>query len=172
MAAVVQPSLASTGAMQRSDSHVERLFVGHDQHSLYLRLDLRDRLENYEVAIYLGCVPGQPVNQRVRGRLPDPDAATGSQPNLSLGWEIQHTPGQPAPFLYRAAGHDQWQSVQPLVAGLGEKVLEVAVPLAVLGLEQGQDVCLLATLAQHGLIVAQLPERGMHTVTLQRFERG
>jgi alpha-amylase/alpha-mannosidase (GH57 family) len=172
LAAVVQPSLASTGAMQRSDTHMERLFVGHDQHSLYLRLDLRDRLEKYEVAIYLGCVPGQPVNQRVRGRLPDPDQAAGTPANLALGWEIQHMPGQAAPFLYRAAGHDQWQSVQPLVAALGEKVLEVAVPLATLGLEQGQELCLLATLAQRGTIFAQLPERGMHTVRLQRFERG
>jgi alpha-amylase/alpha-mannosidase (GH57 family) len=167
LAAVIQPSLASTGAMQRADTPIERLFIGHDQRSLYLRLDLRDRLENYEVEIYLGCVSAGPVNQRVRGRTNDPDPA----PNLALVWEIQQVPGQPAPFLYRAAGHDQWQSMQPLAAGLGEKVLEVAAPLSVLGIEPGQQLCLLAELVQHGNVVASLPERGMYTVSIGRFER-
>ena len=168
LAAVLLPTMASSGTMQRADSLIERLLVGHDQHSLYLRLDLRDRLENYEPAIYLGCGGVQPVNQRVAGHYPE---GTQSPPNLALSWEIQLLPGQTAPFLLRAAGHDQWLSITPLAGGVGEKVLEVAVPLQTLGLQPGQEVCLLATVAQRGTILAQLPERGMQNVTLQRFER-
>jgi alpha-amylase/alpha-mannosidase (GH57 family) len=170
LAAVVQPSLASTGAMQRADTPIERLFVGYDQHSLYLRLDLRGRIEDYEVAIYLGSQAGEPVNQRVRGHdlLPHPSGPQDS-PDLALGWEIQRLPGQPAPFLFRAAGQDQWQSVQPLAAALGEKVMEVAVPLGLLRVSLDQELRVVATLAQRGALVAQLPERGMQAVRLQRF---
>jgi alpha-amylase/alpha-mannosidase (GH57 family) len=164
LAAVLQP--APTGTMQRAEAVIERLFVGHDPRSLYLRLELRDRLENYEVAIYLGGAPGQGVNQRPRARYPDPAQAPAS---LTLGWEIQQLPGRPAPFLFRAAGQDQWQAIAPVSAALGEKVLEVSVPLHAVGLALGQEVNLLVTLVQRGTIVAQLPERGMATLSLQRF---
>jgi alpha-amylase/alpha-mannosidase (GH57 family) len=166
LAATVQPTLASTGAMQRADILIERLFVGHDPHSLYLRLDLRGQLDNYDVAMYLGLDGDQPVNQRPRAHFPDPATAPVY---LALHWEILRQPGQPAPFLSRAAGQEQWQSIGPLAAGVGEKTLEVAVPLTALGLTLGQPIRLLATLAQHGVIVAQLPERAMQTIELKVF---
>jgi hypothetical protein len=87
-----------------------------------------------------------------------------------LNWEVRRLPGQPAPFLSQADGHDQWLSVGPVASALGEKVLEIALPFQAVGLEVGQEVSLLVTLAQRGAVVAQLPERSMGTFTLQRFE--
>lgn len=166
-AAVVQPALASTGAMQRATGVIERLLVGHDPRDLFLRLDLRDRLDAYQVSIYLGGpVDGRPTVQRPRGRYPDPDLAPT---NLAATWEIQRQPGQDAPFRYRAAGQDSWASVAPVVAAAGEKVLELSVPLDALGLRLGSELRVLVTLVQSDMIVAQLPERAAGTVTLRRF---
>ena len=161
LAAVIRPP---SGAMQRAEAVIERLFVGHDPRNLYLRLELRDRLDNYEVAIYLGAAPGQEVNQRPRA------GYSGQAPtDLALGWEIEHVPGRPTPFLFRAAGQEQWQAIAPVSAALGEKVLEVSVPLHAAGLALGLEVNLLVTVVQRGVIVDQLPERGMATVSLPRF---
>jgi alpha-amylase/alpha-mannosidase (GH57 family) len=168
LAAVVQPASASSGTMQRADGYIGRLFLGHDARNLYLRLDLRDHLDEHEVAIYLGGIAGA-VNQRVRAHYPEPPQ---TPPILALAWEIRRVPGQPTPLLYRAAGHDQWELVSPVAAAaLGERVMEVCVPLHMLGLETGQELGVLATVARGGSLVAQLPERGMATFTLQRFER-
>ncbi|PKO22250.1 MAG: glycoside hydrolase [Chloroflexi bacterium HGW-Chloroflexi-1] len=167
LAATLQPASASTGAMQRASGQIERLFIGHDERNLYLRLDLRDSLDQYEVALYLSAAPGAPVNQRIRARHSRPSQAISE---LALGWLIERQPGQPVPFLFRAAGHDQWQSVSPAPAATGKQVLEVSMPLNVLGLAPGKDLSLLVTLAQRGGVVTQLPERGMGTFTLEQFE--
>jgi alpha-amylase/alpha-mannosidase (GH57 family) len=169
LAAVVQPASVSSGTMQRADGYIGRLFLGHDEHNLYLRLDLRDRLDEHEVAIYLGGATGGPVNQRVRAHYPEPAQPPSA---VALTWEIRRVPGQPAPFLYRAAGHDQWELASPVGASaLGERVMEVCVPLQTLGLQMGGELSVLATVARGGSLVAQLPERGMSTFVLQRFER-
>jgi hypothetical protein len=84
-----------------------------------------------------------------------------------LRWQIAHLPGQDTPFLYRAALHEQWESVGPVATALGEKVLEIAVPFGVLGLEVGGRLKVLVTLARRGTIVAQLPEQEMAAFTLQ-----
>ncbi len=157
-AAELKPASASSGTMQRADSQIERLFVGHDPHALYLRLELRDRLERYDVAIYLcGAVCG-PANQQPRGRYADPDQAPAG---LALGWEIALPHDQPEPFLFRAAGQGAWESVSPVASARGDRVLEVAVPLSALRLSLDGEVRVLATLAQGGVIVAEVPEREM-----------
>ncbi|OIO90686.1 MAG: hypothetical protein AUK03_12560 [Anaerolineae bacterium CG2_30_64_16] len=166
LAATLQPAAASMGAMQRATGQIERLFIGHDERNLYLRLDLRDSLDRYEVAFYLSPTPGVPVNQRIRGRYSQSSQAI---PGLALGWLIERRSGQPAPFLFRAAGHDQWQSVSPAPVATGPQVLEVSAPLNVLGIAPGGDVSLLVTLAQRDQVVTQLPERGMATFTLEQF---
>ena len=165
-AAVVQPAQASTGTMQRAEGMIERLLVGHDARDLYLRLDLRDRLDAYQVSIYLGGPVTGPTVQRARGRYPDPDLAPS---NLAATWEIQRQPGQSTPFRYRAAGQDSWASVAPVLAAAGENVLEISVPLEALGLTLGSALNVLVTLVQGDVIVAQLPEREVGTVTLHRF---
>jgi hypothetical protein len=164
LAAALQPASASTGTMQRAAGLIERLFLGHDRTSLYLRLDLKDDLANYTVTVYLSANNGQAVNQRTRNR-----ALRGRPDDLALGWAIELPQGQAAPFLYRAAGHDQWQAVGPVTAALGPRVLEVALPLSLLGLETGRDASLLVTLARGGAVTAQLPEQGMGKFTLQHY---
>ena len=165
-AAAFTPASVSSGTMQRAEGLIERLFVGHDVRTLYLRLDLRGRLADYDVGIYLGCAQASPVNQRPRDRYPDPDLAPT---NLALAWEIALPHDQPAPFLYRAAGHEAWASVSPLASARGERVLEAAVPLAALGLTLGRELRVLATLAQGSVIAAQAPEREMGHVPLTVF---
>jgi len=165
-AAVFTPASASSGTMQRAEGLIERLFVGHDARTLYVRLDLRGRLTDYDVAIYLGCAHVTPINQRPRDRYPDPDLAPT---HLTLCCQISLAHDQPAPFLYRAAGQEAWAAVAPLASARGERVLEVAVPLDALGLRLGAEPCVLATVAQGGIIVAQVPEREMAVLPLTPF---
>ena len=167
-AGVFQPAATSSGVMQRAEAPIERLFVGHDERNLSLRLDLRDRLDDYETAIYLGGAAQGPINQRVRGRYADHDRAPA---NLSLSWLIQLLPGQKSAFLFRADGHDQWTAITPLSTGLGERVLEVAAQLSMLDLEVGSSFSILVTLAQRDVVVAQLPEHSMGELRLERFDR-
>lgn len=167
-AAAFTPASASSGTMQRAEGLIERLFVGHDERTLYLRLDLRGRLADYDVSIYLGCVRGAPINQRPRGHYPDPDQAPA---NLTLCWEIALPRDQAAPFLYRAAGHGTWAAVSPVVWARGERVLEAAVPLDTLDLALGDAPGVLATLARDGAIVAQIPEREMGAAPLTAFRK-
>jgi alpha-amylase/alpha-mannosidase (GH57 family) len=163
MAVALQPASTSSGTMQRAEAAIERLFVGYDAYNLYLRLELRDRLDDYTVSIYLSGPPGSPTNQRVRARYPDPSWIPSG---LMLGWLIQRLPGQPSPFLYRAAGQDQWLSVSPLPYAFGERVLETSISLKTLGLAAGQEFRLLVTLVQRDVVTAQLPERGMAILRL------
>ncbi|OQA47417.1 MAG: Glycosyl hydrolase family 57 [Chloroflexi bacterium ADurb.Bin325] len=154
-AAQFQPASASTGTMQRGDrGAIERLFVGHDQHNLYLRLDLRAALDAYDLAIYLSGAADGPTGQQIRAHYRYP-AEPPAQ--LAVQWEVHREPGQAAPFLYRADGHGGWSAVGPVVAALGEKTLEASIPLAALGLAQPDEA------------EAQLPETAMGTVTLARF---
>ncbi len=169
LAAVVQPGSETSGAMQRAVGRIGRLFVGHDQHNLYLRLDLADRLEDNEVAIYLSDGSGHAVNQRVRDHYANQPRVL---PALALAWEIRRGPGQPAPLLYRATGHDGWELASPIPrAALGEKVMEVGLPLQTLGLEIEGEVSVLATVSRQGSLAAQFPEGGMATFVLRRFEQ-
>ncbi len=154
---------ASSGTMQRAEGLIERLFVGHDTRTLYLRLDLRGHLADYDISIYLGCAHVTPINQRPRDRYPDPDLVPA---DLTLCCQIALAHDQPAPFLYRAAGQEAWAAVGPLASARGERVLEVAAPLDALGLRLGSAPCVLATVAQGGVIVAQIPERVMVAVPL------
>ena len=154
--------------MQRAENRIERLFIGHNASALTLRLDLREKLAGCDVAIYL-CGPlCGPVNQRPRERYVDPNQAPAG---LALGWEIGLRQGQSEPFLFRAAGQETWVSVSPVACARGERVLEVSVPLAALGLALGDEVRVLATLAQEGVIVAEVPEREMGRAALRRFDR-
>jgi len=165
-AGLLKPASASTGAMQRAESEIEQLLIGHDTHALYLRLDLRERLDKYDVAIYLCGATCDSANQRPRARYADPDQAPA---NLALGWAIVSHHDQPEPFLFRAGGQETWISVSPVTSARGERVLEVSVPLATLGLALDSSVRMLATLARDGVILAQVPEHEMGVLTLTAF---
>lgn len=168
-AAMLKPGSASTGTMQRAEGQIERLLVGYDTQALYLRLELRVPVREFEIAIYLGGEHWTPANQRPRARYADPDQAPAA---LALGWEIALRPGQAEPFLSRAVGGGAWRSVGPVACAVGERVLETTLPLAQLNLALEGNLRVLAVLIQGGAIVAQAPELEMGAVALRRFERG
>ncbi len=165
-AAVIQPAELSTGTMQRAEAVIERLLVGHNPQALYLRLDLRRRLDEFQIDIYLSGPAGAPHNQRVRGRHPNPARAPKQ---LAAAWLLTRQPGQPAPFLYRADGQEGWASVGPTTAALADKALEVCVPLQALGLALDDDLRVEVALIQDGQVVVQLPEGQMASVRLSSF---
>ncbi|MCX7708095.1 MAG: hypothetical protein N2204_08820, partial [Anaerolineae bacterium] len=165
-AAVIQPAELSTGTMQRAEAAFERLFLGHNPQALYLRLDLRRRLDEFQVDIYLSGRAGTPHNQRMRGRHPDPARAPKQ---FAAAWLLTRQPGQPAPFLYRADGQEGWASVGPATAALAEKALEVCVPPQALGLALDDDLRVQVALIRDGQVVAQLPETQMASLKLASF---
>jgi len=57
----------------------------------------------------------------------------------------------------------------PVRAVVGEKVMEVAISLATLGLELGQEIDALAILSKSGQPVAALPGRRAACLELRRF---
>ncbi len=165
-AAVIQPAGASTGTMQRAEGIFEQLFVGHNPQALYLRLDLRRPLDEYQIDIYLSGPEGSPHNQRMRGRHPDPSMISLQ---FAAAWLLTRLPGQPAPFLYRADGREGWASVGPTTAATAERALETCLPLQALGLALDDNLCLQAALIRDGVVVAQLPEQQMAALKLASF---
>ena len=134
---------------------------------LQAQAPLAEPLANFDTALYLCGTLCAPANQRPRNRYANPERIPA---NLALGWEIALRHDQPEPFLSRAAGQETWESVSPIASARGERVLEVCVPLAALGMALDGEVSVLATLAQGGTIVAQVPEREMGKVALRRFD--
>lgn len=165
-AATFRPASTSTGTMQRAEGLIEQLFVGHDPRALYVRLDLRARLDAYDIAIYLSGAAGAPANQRTQARHTDPDAAPA---DLIAAWALTRAPGQPAPFLYRADGRGGWAALGPVAAAQAERALELSLPLATLGVKLGDELRVLVTLAENDTVAAQLPERTMGPVALKAF---
>lgn len=165
-AAVIQPAELSTGTMQRAETVFERLFLGHNPQALYLRLDLRRKLDEFQVDIYLSGRAGTPHNQRPRGRHPDP---TRAPKQFAAAWLLSRQPGQPAPFLYRADGQEGWVSVSPATAALAERAMEVCVPLQTLGLALDDDLRVQVALIRDGQVIAQLPEGQMAALKLTSF---
>ena len=156
-AAAFTPASASSGTMQRAESRIERLFVGHDTPRSTCASTCAT---GWRTTMSPSICATPPVCRPTSGRapLPDPDQVPAA---LALGWEIALHPGQPAPFLFRAAGQEAWQSVGPVACAVGERVLEISLPLAQLDLAPGGEVRVLALLARGGTIVAQVPEREM-----------
>ena len=140
--------------------------MGHDPQTLSLRLELRARLDDYETAIYLGKAQDGPCSERPRAHIADDPHAPQQ---MALDWEIRRLPGQSEPFLARADGRGGWLSSGPVRAAIGEKAIEVAISLATLGLELGQEIDVLAILSKGGHPVAALPGRSAACLELRRF---
>ena len=165
-AASLQPAGASTGTMQRAAGVIERLFVGHDTTRLLLRMDLREPIDQFDTLIYLGDATGCTANQRVDAHFADPDAA---RRDLAACWLIRHDAGHTTPFLYGADGRGGWRAEGPILAAIGEKVMELSVPLATLRFSLGREIKIYVALARNGQVSAALPERKMAMLSLPRF---
>ena len=134
-AGVVLPAV-STGAMQTSDGGVEALYFGTDSHNLYLRLELSASLDEKTATIYIAD-GFEPWNVNLRH--------SGTRVDARIGWVVESTHGQP-PFLYRAMGYDAWQAIGPVHSALGDRVLEVSLPLNRLGLSGNEKIRFLVTM--------------------------
>jgi len=136
-AGVVLPTL-STGTMQVSDGGINALYFGTERHNLYLRLDLADTLNGKTATIHIAN-GFEPWNVSLR--------QSGARVDARIGWVVESTHGQP-PFLYRAMGYDVWQAVAPVRHALSERVMEVALPLAQIGLSGKEGLRFLVTLTK------------------------
>ena len=152
--------------MQRASGVVERCFVGHDPTRLYLRLDLRRPLDQFDTSIYLSGPAGKPANQRVDANFADPDLAPR---DLAAAWVVRRDAGQSGCFLYEAEGRGAWRAVGPVTSAAAEKALELELPLAALGLQLGDELCVFVVLASQGQVVASLPEKRVAAVPLKAF---
>ncbi len=165
-AASLLPASASTGTMQRAVGVIERLFVGHDPTRLFLRLDLRQSIDDFDTLIYLGDASGRPANQRVDAHFWDPDDAPRE---LAAHWLIRRDAGHPTPFLFGADGQAGWRAEGPLLATVGEKSFEASVPLATLGYSLNSEIRIYVVLSHDGQVSAALPEHRMAILKLPAF---
>jgi hypothetical protein len=147
--------LPSTGAMQRGQTIVKRLYYGYNPADLTLRLELTEPLAQYQVAFYLTAPGRRKVNQRLRSA--DTNLALGPS-GVGLAWEITVPQGRHEAVLSRADGQEVWRAVADLSAvAVGERVAELAVPLKGLGLQLGDHVGMVVGLYQDGALVEALP---------------
>jgi len=164
-AGYVEPE-TSTGAMQRSQAGIRRLYYGYDRANLYLRIESDQDLSEFFVGIYV-CLPeGQKANHRPRYA----DASVGIQlPSLSFHKEIAFRGRTEPVILSRAAGQEVWEREMPLLARVTANVGEVRVPLSALGVEFGDPLGLVLIAAKEGVIAEVLPSSGEITFALEEL---
>jgi len=150
---------SSTGTMQRAEVGLRALRVGYNAEEIYLRLDMAKLSPGAILRVYLTACEGQPANHQVR-------FAPDRREEAALGWELSLSAGARTAFLYRADGNEGWQSVGPQATAVGEGVVEIALPLASLGLTLGQEVGILAVLGREGREIERIPAQGIHWVRL------
>ena len=161
-AGYVEPQL-STGAMQRTNGVLKRLYYGYNPADLYLRIEANDDLRRYFLGCYVTAMDGERVS---------PPRYAGSTPDLRLpdvlfSHEMALPPDAGPPMLSKAAGHGVWHLVQPVVkTAIGRGVIELGVALADVGLNPGDTVAILVTLARDEVLVETLPANGCVTFTL------
>ena len=157
---------ASTGAMQQGSNLLKRIYFGHDDCNLYLRLESHASLNGYMVDAYicrLGEVTPEASDDAIhRGARVQPLTRTASM-------EIAIRPDRQSAQLSRWAEDSGWiggsSGVSVVVA---ETVLEVAAPLNDLGAALGTAIGLSIVLFKDGLVVQRLPEEGEIVVELGR----
>jgi len=165
-AGVLEPR-SSSGTMQIGATILKRLYYGYDPSHLYLRLESRETLASYLVAIYL-TTPRAPVTN------PGP-RYDGSEISSGIGmrpaWELELRPGEGTAWLNRADGQGGWVSAGRLdKIAVGPQVFELAVPLDRIGVALDEALEWVVMLIQHGKRVETLPLAGHHRIVLTRLE--
>jgi hypothetical protein len=72
-------------------------------------------------------------------------------------------------FLYRAEGDETWSPAGPQTTAVGDGVVEIALPLSLLGLTLGQEIGMFVVLGQDGREVERLPAQGVHFIQLAAY---
>jgi len=161
----------SAGAMQRAGTVLHRLYYGYDPQALALRLEANEDLSPYGVGVYFSSPRGERVNQRPRYAATNPALAS---PGIGLAREVAVLAGQghpPQAQLSHASGLETWQPVaSSLRVAAGPRALEFSLPLSDLGLQLGDQVGLVVTLARDEVLVEALPQVGYFSFTLAEFK--
>jgi len=149
-------SVVSSGAMQRTDLVLRRLYFGYNPTTLCFRLEARSALGPYDVSLFL---------------VVEPPLIRGDYPLAPFGasWRIDLLPGRGA-TVRLVSERGGWLEVESGVQSMAsERVWEVSVPLATFGLSLGARVGVAAALAREGHIIETLPAEAAHTFTLSEL---
>ena len=176
--------VVSTGAMQRTDLVLRRLYFGHNPTALCFRLEARSALGPYDVSLFLVielsefkqlALPLSEGEHPSTLRLDPSTLRQGSgrallrtSPPVPFGanWRVDLLPGRGA-TVRLVSERGGWLEVESAVQSVAsERVWEVSVPLATLGLSLGAEVGVAAALAREGHIIETLPVEAVHTFTL------
>jgi len=130
----------STGAMQKSDGAIRAFYFGTDLRNLYMRLELDVPVEDFVTTIHIACEKFIPWNITLRH--------SGKEVDARIGWAVESQYGRP-PFLYKALGYDEWQSIGPVHHALSHRVMEVALPLQRIGLDGKEEIRFLVSVTAH-----------------------
>lgn len=177
--------IVSSGAMQRTDLVLRRLYFGYNPTALCFRLEARAALGPYDVSLFL--VTESPLSPEERPstlRWDSGQAQLRTSPLAPFGasWRVDLLPGLGA-TVRLVSERGSWLEVESAVQSVAsERVWEVSVPLATFGLSLGAKACpepfdsaqdklcrrvgVAAALAREGHIVETLPAEAAHTFTL------
>jgi len=155
---------ASTGAMQRAETVVQRLYYGYDQENLYLRIETNQDLSSLFLGVYLSLPRAAKTNLYPRYAEMQPSLhlpITGFQREIAVrGWT------EPV-VLSRAAGQEVWEPQMNLPARLDSNVAEIQVPLAALEVQKGDLINLLLVAAKDRVVLEVLPPTEALSVALE-----
>jgi len=150
-AAIIQ-ARAVSGAMQRADGRpgaLQIIRVGYDDDTLFLRLELSSRAAATDVGVNLNIeLPGRP-------------------PTV---WGIRLMASETAARLHQKTSAG-WQHIGAISTAIGERVVEVAAPLAVLGLTFGATIHVQADASDDHRHIVSLPPEGPQAIAFTVLSR-
>jgi alpha-amylase/alpha-mannosidase (GH57 family) len=162
-AGYIEPE-TSTGAMQRAESGIRRLYYGYDQENLYFRIESAEDLSALFVGIYLSLPDGQRANQRPRYT----ESVNNSQlPSAPYHKEIALRGWTEPVILSSAGGQEIWQQQMTLSARLDSHIGEVKTPLSALDVQMGDLVSLVLVVAKDDRIIQTLPSADLLILPLE-----
>lgn len=143
-AAIIQ-ARAVSGAMQRADdrpSPLQIIRVGYDNNALYLRLELATSTAHTDIGVNLRTeAPGR----------------------TSTTWGVRRMAAATTAWLHQQTS-DGWEHVGTAPTAVGERVIEVAVPLESLGLTFGMTIHVQADASDDRQRIVSLPAEGPQAI--------
>jgi len=138
--------------MQRADGRpgaLQIIRVGYDDDTLFLRLELSSRAAATDVGVNLNIeLPGRP-------------------PTV---WGIRLMASETAARLHQKTSAG-WQHIGAISTAIGERVVEVAAPLAVLGLTFGATIHVQADASDDHRHIVSLPPEGPQAIAFTVLSR-
>ena len=159
----VEPDISS-GAMQRASSLVRRWWFGYNPHELGFRLEASGALAGHSLAFYISIAPAGAGNAHIRHWTTN--AALESH-GILLEREVLVDVGAASATLSAARGDDSWLAGSRLPVTVGERVIDVRVPLASLGIALGARLGLLLAIVRDDALVEVVPGRGTAELCLE-----